>query len=336
MNGSIVHVLYGTDELAIHQEIHKLIDDMGESSTAEMNITRLDGRNLNMDELNTAANAIPFLSTHRLVILANPNFAFKGAKELKNLCAIIEALPPTTTLVLAEYLDSPAKKNKSLNEWLRKLTTISNEGVKVKSQELNNPTHEELPNWIVQETKKQTGVTNKQIGIEFAAASKLADMVGENTRIAAQEIAKLLEFINYERNITVDDVEQVSIVSSQQDVFALVDALGNKDGHKAQHLLQQLLQTEDPFQLWGMVIRQFRLLLLTREIMDAGGGQDVLVRDLHLHPYVAGKLIGQGRRFDLLGLEQVYHRLLDMDEGIKTGQMSIDLAMDLLVVELSM
>jgi DNA polymerase-3 subunit delta len=336
MNGSIVHVLYGTDEFDIQQKIHNLIEEMGESSTAEMNITRLDGRNLNMNDLHTAANAIPFLSDHRLVILANPYFAFKGAKELKKLSAFIEALPPTTTLVLAEFLDSPANKNKNLNEWLRKLTTISNGGVKMLSRELNNPTRGDLPGWIVQETKKQTGIINKQIGIEFAAASKLADMVGENTRIAAQEISKLLEYVNFERNITVQDVEQVSIVSSQQDVFALVDALGNKDGHQAQRVLQQLLQTEDPFSLLGMVIRQFRLLLLTREIMDVGGGQDVLVRELHLHPYVAGKLIGQGRRFDLAGLELVYHSLLDMDEGIKTGQMSIDIALDLLVVELSM
>ena len=336
MNGSIVHVLYGTDELAIQQKIHLLIEEMGESSTAEMNITRLDGRNLNMNELNNATNAIPFLSTHRLVILENPYFAFKGAKELKKLTTLIEAIPPTTTLVLVEELDTPANKNKSLNEWLRKLTTKSNERVKIHSQELNNPTRGDLPNWLIQETKKQTGNIKKQVRIESAAASKLAEMVGENTRIAAQEISKLLEYVNYERNITVQDVEKVSIVTSQQDVFALVDALGNKDGHQAQSVLQQLLQTEDPFPLWGMVIRQFRLLILTREIMDAGGGQDVLVREHHLHPFVAGKLIGQGRRFDLAGLELIYHRLLDIDEGIKTGQMSIDLALDLLVVELSM
>ncbi len=336
MNVAKVHVFYGTDEFAIQKKIHNLIEDMGESSTAEMNISRLDGRNLNMNELNTAANAIPFLSAHRLVILANPYFAFKGVKELKKLSAFIEALPPTTNLVLAEYLDSPANKNKSLNEWLRKLTTISNEGVKMISRELNNPTRGDLPDWIIQETKKQSGDIKKKIGIDFAAASKLADMVGDNTRIAAQEITKLLEYVNFERNISMKDVEQVSIVSSQQDVFTLVDALGNKDGHQAQRVLQQLLQTDDPFSLWGMVIRQFRLLLLTREIMDSGGGQDVLVRELHLHPYVAGKLIGQGKRFDLAELELIYHRLLDLDEGIKTSQVSIDLALDLLVVELSM
>jgi len=333
MEISTIYVLFGTDEFAIHQKIQKLIEDMGEPSTAEMNITRLDGRNLNMNDLNNAANANPFLSDRRLVILANPYTVFKGAKELKRLSAFIESLPPTTTLVLTEYLDSPAKKNKSLNDWLRKLTNISIDSVKMLSKEYNNPTRGELPNWIIQETKRQAGLLKKKIGIETSAATKLAEMVGENTRIAAQEIAKLLEYVNYERNISGQDVEQVSIVSSQQDVFALVDALGNKNGQKAQHVLKQLLQTEDPFPLWGMVVRQFRLLLLTREVMDTGGGQDVIIRELHLHPFVAGKLMGQARRFELGGLEILYHRLLDLDEAIKTGQMSIDLALELLVAE---
>lgn len=307
---------------------------MGEPSTAEMNITRLDGHNLNMNDLNTAANAIPFLSDRRLVTLANPHSAFKGSKELKKLSAFIETLPPTTTLVLAEYLDSPANKNKSFYEWLQKLAKSPGGKVNVQTQEFNMPGRRELPGWIIQETKKQAEAYKKHIKIEPAAAVRLAEMVGENTRIAAQEIDKLLEYVDFERDVTVEDVEKVSIVSAQQDVFALVDALGNKNGRQAQHVLQILLQNEDPFSLWGMVIRQFRLLLQAREVMDGGGGQDDIARELHVHPFVAGKLTNQAREFSLKGLEDIYHRFLDLDEGIKTGQVTIELALDMLVVEL--
>lgn len=334
MEVSTVHVLFGTDEFAIQQKITKLIEAMGEPTTAEMNISRLDGRTLNFNDLNNAANAIPFLSERRLVILENPYAFFKGANELKKLATLIGSLPPTTTLVLAEYLDAPANKNKSFNEFIRKLTGFSTSSINLISSELNNPTRGELPNWIIRETKRQAGAYKKNIGMEISAASKLTEMISEDTRQAAQEITKLLEYVNYERNITVQDVEQVSIVSSQQDVFALVDALGNKNGKKAQDILLQLLQTEDPFSLWGMVVRQFRLLLLSRELMDAGGSQDVVMHELHLHPYVAGKLIGQARRFNLNELEMIYHSLLDLDEDVKTGRMPIDLALELFVVEL--
>jgi hypothetical protein len=34
-------------------------------------------------------------------------------------------------------------------------------------------------------------------------------------------------------------------------------------------------------------------------------------------------------------LEHVYHKLLVIDEGVKTGQVTLDLALDTLVVELT-
>ena len=117
------------------------------------------------------------------------------------------------------------------------------------------PRLRDMPGWIVNETKRQKGQ------MEPAAASRLAEMVGEETRVAAQEITKLLTYVNFTRPVSVADVEAVSIVSAQGDVFALVDALGSGDGKKAQKVLHQLLENEDPFALWGMVIRQFRLLL---------------------------------------------------------------------------
>jgi DNA polymerase-3 subunit delta len=129
-------------------------------------------------------------------------------------------------------------------------------------------------------------------------------------------------------------VDLVSVVSAQQDVFVLVDALGHKNGQKAQKILLQLLQDEESFSIWGMVIRQFRLLLQTREVLDAGGRQAEIVQEMHVAPFVAGKLAEQARRFDMPGLETIYHRLLDLDESIKTGQMSIELALELFVVEL--
>jgi hypothetical protein len=50
---------------------------------------------------------------------------------------------------------------------------------------------------------------------------------------------------------------------------------------------------------------------------------------------VAEKVIQQARRFSLPALEAIYHRLLEIDEGAKTSQVPLDLALDTLVVDLS-
>jgi DNA polymerase-3 subunit delta len=96
-----------------------------------------------------------------------------------------------------------------------------------------------------------------------------------------------------------------------------------------------LLETEDPFSLWGMVVRQFRLLIQAREILDGRGNKDDVARALGVHPYVAEKTTQQAGRFSMESLESIYRKLLRIDEAAKTGQVTLELALDTLVVELT-
>jgi DNA polymerase-3 subunit delta len=84
-----------------------------------------------------------------------------------------------------------------------------------------------------------------------------------------------------------------------------------------------------------MVIRQFRLLLLAREVIDGRGGEREVEQALGVHAFVAEKVYGQAKRFTLPALETIYHKLLEMDEAAKTSQVTLDLALDLFVVEMT-
>jgi DNA polymerase-3 subunit delta len=190
------------------------------------------------------------------------------------------------------------------------------------------PKRWEMPRWIETEAKKQGGK------IDPDAAARLSEMVGENTRIAAQELTKLLTYVNFQRPIRMMDVEKVSIVSAQSSVFELVDALGQNDGKKAQHILHQLLEDEEAFELWGLVIRQFRLLLQAREMLDEHATIIDVQNALELRDFVAQKVCNQARRFSMPALESIYHKLLEIDEGAKTSQVPLDLALDTLIVGL--
>jgi DNA polymerase-3 subunit delta len=358
-------ILYGTDEFAISGHIQRICAGLGDSSTAEMNIARFDGRlGLDFEAFNTAVNAAPFLAPRRVVVLEHPVTAFapsrKKVAELqeasqppagssqpeeekprqainkqpevddqpddhrpfsrKKFIDLLDKAQPTTTIILAEY------DRLKGDHWLLKYASVNpRAGVHV----YNLPTHMEMPRWIESETRKLGGK------IEPGAAARLSDMVGEDPRIAAQELDKLLTYVNNSRPISMADVDKVSIISAQGNIFELVDALGQGDGSRAQHVLHQLLEDEEAFALWGMVIRQFRLLLQAREMLDAGAGISQIQSALKLHEYVAPKVTGQARRFSLPALESIYHKLLEIDEGVKTSQVPLDLALDLLVVDLA-
>jgi DNA polymerase-3 subunit delta len=159
--------------------------------------------------------------------------------------------------------------------------------------------------------------------------------VDSDPRLAEQEIDKLLAYVNYSRPVEPDDVELLTADVGQGNIFALVDALGNQNGKLAMSTLHRLLEQQDPFSIFGMIVRQFRLLLLTREILDRGGGRTEIIKGAHVAPFVADKLIPQARRFSLPALEAIYHQLLDVDERVKTGETPADLALDTLVAALT-
>jgi DNA polymerase-3 subunit delta len=250
-----VLILHGNDELAISAHIEKLCAGLGDPSTADMNIARFDGRlGLDFEALNTAVNAAPFLAPRRVMVLLHPGSAFASVDARKKFIGLLDKAQPTTTIVLVET--DELKRDHWLLKW------VSLAGARAGVHVYNMPKRWEMPHWIESEAKKQGGK------IDPDAAARLSEMVGQDTRIAAQELTKLLTYVNFERPIRLLDVEKVSIVSAQGSVFELVDALGQNDGKKAQRVLHQLLEDEEAFELWGMVIRQFRLLLQAREMLD--------------------------------------------------------------------
>jgi DNA polymerase-3 subunit delta len=321
------HILffYGNDEFAIRKQAEKFDAMFSDPTTAGMNTARLDARHASESDLVNAVGAMPFLAPQRLVILENVSKKYTGLDGHKKFVAFLETVPASAKLVL---VDADEIKERDIpNHWLVKWTAKNAE--KAKSQGFMLPRQREMPGWIIAETKRQGGQ------IEPAAAARLAEMTGEEPRQAAQEITKLLTYVNFAHAIGIEDVEAVSILTASVDVFDLVDALGAQNGKLAQKLMHRLLEEKDAFEIFGMVVRQFRLLTIAREVIDEGGSLSDAIEALGIHPFPAEKAYKQARSFAMETLESIYHRLLLMDEAAKTGAMPLDLALDTLIVELT-
>ena len=318
-----LYFLFGNDEFAITRKLKEFESDFTDPTSAEMNTARLDARSASENDLNNALNAMPFLAKRRLVLLQNPSSKYNNPSVRKKFLEFIEKISETTRLVMYEHVEPKEAEKHWLMKWAEKNPKL------IQTKAFMLPRLKDMSGWIVNETKNQGGK------IEPRAAEMLKDMVGVDTRQAGMEIAKLLAYSNWARPVTAQDVEAVSIVTSQQSVFDFVDALANGNGKTAQHLLHRLLESEDEFSLWGMVVRQFRLLLQAREILDARGNQNDVARALGVHPFVAEKTAQQAARFSIESLEYIYRKLLAIDEGVKTSQITLELALDTLVVELA-
>jgi DNA polymerase-3 subunit delta len=325
----VVYVFHGDDEFAISESIAELKSRLGDPSTVELNLTTLDGRSFSIEEFETAGKSIPFLAERRLTVLNHPLAYMQVESNRKKVLTFLEDLPEESAVVLAEYrpLLSPRDKRQGKTHWLEEWGNAM--GAKVYIREFSRVRGTQLTGWILNRTKQAGG------DFEPKAAVLLASLVGEDVRLADQEITKLLTYVNFERPVVEADVMELTAVLPEGDIFEFVDALGNRDRKKAVRVFHRLLTDQDQLRIFNMVVRQFRLLLLSREILDQYGGEAEITRRLKIHPYVSRKIASQARHFSQPQLDRIYHRLLDIDSGLKTGKMNVDLSVDLLIADIT-
>ena len=336
----VVYILRGDDREAVESNIHTFFKSLGAPDMAGMNTTHLEGKSITLNDLRSAALALPFLTARRLVVLDDA-LAFmdkdKSEAQRARLIELLDSLPPTTALVLV-IPDSQKRRKRggvwesywvTLNEkhWL--MQWASSSGNKAFIQDCLLPTDRQMADWI----RKKAA----ELGGSFtpSAAQKLAGYLGNNTQRTFREIEKLLTYVNYERPVDDVDVIELSIREEQSDIFSLVDAMGLRDGETAIRLLHLLLDDMPFNQLFPMVIRQFRLILQTREILDMGGGEQEVAKTLGMQNFVARKIIPQARLFTLASLESIYHHLLEIDLAMKTRYVDGSIAMDVLIAQLA-
>jgi DNA polymerase-3 subunit delta len=320
------YIFYGDDFSEIRKSISKLESHLDNRDAIEWNYQVFDGRSTDIEQVEVACKSLPILDKRRLTVVNHPLALVQVESNQKRLSSLLERLPFESAVVLAEYRRLPTDKEKreKKQNWLLKLAKSM--GGKVFTREFNVP---HLSGWIVKRANKMGGE------IEPKAAGKLADLVGNDVRLAEQEIIKLLTYVNYERPVSEADVLGLTALQPEGFIFDFVDALGARNRKKAVNEFHRLLVESDIQNIFGMIVRQFRLLVQSREIIDQRGGEQEIAKSLGVHPFVGGKLAHQASQFSQVQLDAIFHRLLEIDAGLKTGKMSIDLSIDLLIAEIT-
>jgi DNA polymerase-3 subunit delta len=328
----VVYIFHGDDQAAIQHAIDDLFARMGDPAMADLNTTRLDGRQASEEDLRTAVLAPPFLIDRRLVIFTNPLTRLATPSSRERFLKLLDALPTSTALILS--IEDQQKCAKTHLEWdvvksdgwLMKWAQGAGKRVHVKPYAL--PDARSMPSWIEKHARETGGKFTPE------AAQALAEHTGNATALAEQEIAKLLTYVDGQRPVEVEDVELLVLTSGPVNVFKMVEALADRDSRQALRLLHALLADNDPSHLFGLIVRQFRFLVQVREILDEGGDITQVMKEVR-HITFARQCMAQARRFTQAELDAIHHRLLELDEGMKTSQVPADLALEMLVAEIA-
>lgn len=341
------YLLHGNDEFSCREQLKKL----RQQGNFEYNQDTYTGGEVDLMTIIATCNTFPFLTDQRLVVLEGlpkrrrgedvsssdagepretpekSNKSKKGKKGSKNrpesragfekgLAEYSSRLPETTVLVVLVDEELPASSP------LLKAAEAYGKVIQCT-----------LPKGAALETWIGRRATSLGVKISSEATTMLANFIGNQLRLLANELDKLATYAGSGATITAEDVRQLSAQVQEARIFDLTDALAQRNRKQALDLLHDLLADgEPPLKLISTITSQVRSLLLVKELADDGLRIPQIVSATGMAPFVAEKALRQIGKFSPAQLEMAYRQLLATDAALKRSRLTPDMALDLLVV----
>lgn len=310
--------LCGEDAYSSRQKLNEIINKYKAKHKTGLNFYQFDFSENGLRELKKITETNSMFKEKKLVVI---NDAFdrnvEGQKELVGYLRK-ESVGSDSEIMMVIYETKIPDKRTELFKFLNKKPNFF--------QEFKNLEGVKLENWIKKEVGKKGGK------IEAMAVGVLAAFVGGNLWQMANEIEKLVLFCG-ERAVGEKDIELLVQAKITNNIFNTVDALAIRDKKHILKLLHQHLEEGgNELYLMTMFIRQFRNLLIIKDLLEKGVSYYELAGKTNLHPFVVKKTSEQARNFSLEGLKKTYNKLRDLDVSIKSGKMDGRTALDVLVM----
>ncbi len=344
--------IYGGDSFRSRKKLKELKDKFlakVDPTGASMDI--LDGEKASLENISDSANAGTLLAKKRMVIIENL-FSNKTRTIFNQILDYLEKHESDNIII---FCDSSVKIKKIRNkEQAVKIDSSGNEKplpayskklfnflAKQKySQQFNVLSNTEAANWAKKEFENRGGK------ISYQAAQALTSLVGSDLWQIDNEINKLINYkLGQQSRLTKggeqaaiiekEDVEQMVHGGFDENIFALTDAISNKNSGLAIKLLEEQIEAGMAgAYLVTMIVRQFRILLQIRQALDLGQSSRQIISSLRLHPFIVQKGISQAGRFNLSDLKNIFSRLVEIDSKMKTGQADAKTMLNLLFVRM--
>ncbi|QBD79502.1 DNA polymerase III subunit delta [Ktedonosporobacter rubrisoli] len=339
------YLLHGDDEFTSREQLKKIRRE----GDFEYNQDTYSGSEVDLKTILITCDTLPFLSEQRFVLIdglpkrkrgesakaAASEKATEGAATGKTkkgkkgksasltragfekaLAEYIPTMPEST--VLALLLDEALEASHPL------LKAAAQHGKVLQS---TLPKGAALEKWIVNRAK------TAQVKIAPEAASLLANFIGNNLRLLANELDKLATYAGAGATISAEEVRQLSAQVQEARIFDLTDALAQRNRKKALNILHDLLSDgEPPLKLISTITSQVRSLLLVKELAQKGMRAGQISSTLGIAPFIAEKALRQVGNFNAAQLEGTYRQLLATDAALKRSRLAPEMALDLLII----
>jgi DNA polymerase-3 subunit delta len=223
-------------------------------------------------------------------------------KQLEAVAAAIGALPPDLTVVLIARAKAPAKLTKAVK---------AAEG---EIHEFEAPKARDMPRLLVGDAKRLG------FALEPAAARILVDRMGTNPVRLRNELERLALWAGEARQVTAADLDAMVSDTSEEAVWALSDALLERNPAKAASIAERLVSQGENVTglIYGLASRLRKACAAAVQIAEGVPAKQV-ESGLGMHPYAARQLIARLGSTSVEDLREATIALADLEVWCRGG-----------------
>ncbi len=262
------------------------------------------------DELKNACFSVPFMDEKRMVIVSDCTVLGKGsAEESKKIAGFLEKIPDSTVLVLCTQ--GTVDKRRTLYKEIKKKGIV---------KEYTAPGRIDCINFVLQ-VAKELGVSISRKSAELAV-----DFAGCDYYTLENEINKLAVYCGFKEILPVH-IEECISRTLEYNVFELHGMLINGKTTQAMKLLDDIMRSERPEGLIGLIARKIRDMYKVKALLDSGYAYRRIAPILGIKSFVADIIARESKKFTQEELRCGLKLLADMDYSIKSGESDAYLAL---------
>lgn len=314
-----IFLFYGKEKYIMDTYLDKAVEIALNGVEKLMNYDYFVSSSMDIHKIVNSIEILPFFSDKRVVVIREYGFfKAKQAKKTEILLEAIKNIPSTTVLFIIEGdIDKRAKLYKTIN----KVGKV----VEFKSLE-----EAELIKYIA----RVLGKYHKKI--DRMTAKYFIEAVGYDLSSIHNELNKLISYEEANDIITMEAIDTICTKSVENKIFELVDCMGSSRRDRALKLYHDLIVTkEPPTRILFMIIRQFRLNLQTKLLLEQKMNRKIIASKIKVPPFVANKCINQAKNFSVAQLKGALKECLDLEIKMKTGKIDIVTGIELIIIEYS-
>lgn len=310
-----IHIIVGSERFFVDRAVAALRRAVVGDGVG-WNEDIFQGKGLAATRVLEAARTLPMMAQARLVLVRNAD-QMANAELDKLVPYLDDAVDSACLVVLADKLDGRSKLMRAAKS-KRVLTDAS-------------PLRSGALRGFLQEEAR-----TRQLKLAADAAAALLDAVGNDLPALDDALERLSLYVGDSANIDLDAVEQCVSRVRTESIWALVDAVGQRNQRAALRATASLLaDREPPLRILAMVARQLRMVARMADGLQGGLSAGEAAKAAGAPPFKAADLATAARRFGQEQLAQAFKVLAKTDLALKGSRRPPDLILQGAIVDLT-